>query len=113
LANSKRSKGKERNDEIKVSVFKEIHIYFPGDVYLLVVWLAMSDRAKSTPTCKPQATLHGLANKFVSAYGVDYSNPLSSDDVMAIFHKYGNKGNPGLRLEDEDKPQMAISLMQR
>jgi len=68
MANSKISKEKKRNDEIKVRVFKEINIHFPGDVYLLEVWLAMSDRAKSTSTCKPQTTLHGLANKFVSAY---------------------------------------------
>ena len=110
MAKSKGTKNKEHNDEIKVNVFKEIYIHFPGDVYLLAVWVAMSDRAKSTPTCKPQTTLHGLANKFASAYGIDYSNPLSTDDVMDIFRSHGIKGNPGLRLEDEDNPQLTISL---
>jgi len=111
MANSKGSKEKERNDEIKVSVFKEINIHFHGDVYLLAVWLAMSNRAKSTSTCKPQTTLHGLASKFASAYGIDYSNPLSSDSVMAIFRRHGIKGNPCLRLDDEDKARLTISLM--
>jgi hypothetical protein len=108
MANSKGSKDRDRNDEIKVSAFKEINIHFPGDVYLLAVWLAMSDRAKSTSTCKRQTTLHGLASEFASAYGTDYSNPLSSDDVMDIFRSHGIKGNPGLRLEGDEKPQAAI-----
>ena len=99
------------NDPINVSVFKEIEIRFPGDVYLLAVWIAMSDRAKSTSTCQAQTTLHGLASKFASAYGIDYSNPLSSDDVMAMFRGHGIKGNPRLRLEDKDKPQLTIPLM--
>jgi hypothetical protein len=111
LARPKGSKSKARNDEINVSVFKEIQIHFPGDVYLLAVWIAMSDRAKSTRTCQPQTTLHGLASKFASAYGIDYSNPLSSEDVMAIFRSHGIKGNPGLRLEVDDKPQLTIPLM--
>jgi len=111
MARSKGSKSKERTDEIKVSVFKEIHIHFSGDVYLLAVWIAMSDRAKSTSTCKPQTMLRGLASKFASAYGIDDSNPISSDDVMDIFRSHGIKGNPGLRLDDEDKPQLTIPLM--
>lgn len=111
MAKSKGTKNKAHNDEINVSVFKEIQIHFPGDVYLLAVWIAMSDRAKSTPTCQPQTTLQGLASMFASAYGIDYSNPLSSDDVMAIFRSHGIQGNPGLRLEDDDKPQLTIPLM--
>ena len=92
-----------RNEEIPVSIFKEIHIHFPGDVYLLAVWVAMSDRAKSTPTRQSHTTLTGLASKFASAYGIEYSNPLNADDVMAIFRRHGIKGNPGLMLEDKDE----------
>ena len=84
MAMSKGSKNTKRNDEIEVSLFKEIQIHFPGDVYLFAVWVAMSDRARCTPTCKPQTMLRGLASKFASAYGTDYSNPLNSDDVMDI-----------------------------
>ena len=73
------AKSKEQNEEIPVSVFKDIPIHFPGDVYLAAVWVAMSNRAKSTPTGKPQTTLNGLAKKFSSLYGIDYSNPLDSD----------------------------------
>jgi len=96
-------KNKVCNDEIRVSNFKEIQIHFPGDVYLLAVWTAMSNRAKSTSTCKPHTTLHGLASIFSSVYGIDYENPLSSEDVMNIFRSQGIKGNPVLKLYDEDQ----------
>jgi hypothetical protein len=111
MARSKGAKSKRRKDEINVSVFKEINIHFPGDVYLLAVWVAMSDLAKSTPTCKPQTMLHGLASKFVSVYGIDYSKPLNSGDVMAIFRRHGIKGNPGLRLEDEAEPLLTTPMV--
>ena len=113
MAKSKRTKSNERNDEIHVSVFKDIHIHFPGDVYLLAVWVAMSDRAKSTPTSQPHTALNGLASKFASAYGIDYSNPLDSDDVIVIFRRHGIKGNPWLRLEDEGEQPPTITLMER
>jgi hypothetical protein len=32
-------------------------------------------------------------------YGPDYSNPLDSEDVEAVFRKHGISGNPTLRLE--------------
>lgn len=50
-----------------------------------------------------QTTLHGLASKFSSVYGIDYENPLSSEDVMNIFRNHGIKGNPVLKLDDEDQ----------
>jgi hypothetical protein len=111
MTRSTRTKSKKRNEEVHVSVFKDIHIYFPGDVYLLAVWIAMSDRAKSAPACQTHTTLNGLAGKFASLYGVDYSNPLDSDDVMAIFRRHGIKGNPWLHLDDEGGPPPAIALM--
>ena len=87
------------NEEIDVSVFKDIQIRFPGDVYILAVWLAMSDRSKSTSTSRPHTTLHGLARNFAMLYGTDYSNPLTSDDVTAVFRRQGITGNPLLRLD--------------
>ena len=36
--------------EISVEALRDISIYFPGDVYWLAVWIAMSDLALSTPT---------------------------------------------------------------
>lgn len=101
---------KESIEEINVNVFKDIHIHFPGDVYILAVWFAMSDRAKSTPTSQPHTMLMGLASKFSSVYGPDYSNPLDSDDVMEIFRRHGIKGNPWLRLEDEGEQSLTIPL---
>ncbi len=111
MTSSKRTKSEERNEEINVSAFKNIHIHFHGDVYLLAVWIAMSDRARSTPTQQSHTTLNGLANKFASAYGIDYSNPLNSDDVIAIFRRHGIKGNPGLHLDNEKEESLSISLM--
>ena len=104
-------KSKDSFEEINVSAFKNIHIHFHGDVYLLAVWIAMSDRARSTPTQQPHTTLNGLSSKFASAYGIDYSNPLNPDDVMAIFRRHGIKGNPWLHLDNEKETSISISLM--
>ena len=41
MARITRAKSKEQNEEIPVSAFKDIHILFPGDVYLLAIWVAM------------------------------------------------------------------------
>ena len=60
MATSKRTKSNERNEEIHVRVFKDIHIHFPGDVYLLAVWVEMSDRAKNTPTRQLHTTLRSM-----------------------------------------------------
>ena len=68
MVNSRRSKGGKPHEEIKVSAFKGIQIRFPGDAYLLAVWIALCDRAKSTPTCQVHTTLNGLANSFVLVY---------------------------------------------
>ena len=101
MTNPKRAGSRECSDEINVSAFKDIHIYFHRDVYLLAIWVVMSDRARSTPTQQSHTTLRGLAGKFSSIYGIDYSNPLNSDDVMAIFRRNGIKGNPRLYLNSE------------
>lgn len=106
----KGSKSVELNEKIPVSKFIDIHIHFPGDVYFFAVWVAMSDRAKSTPTCQSHTTLTGLANKFASAYGIEYSKPLNSDDVMSIFREHGIKGNPVLLLEKKDEKLSDILL---
>ena len=88
------------NEEIDVSRFKDIQIQFPGDAYILAVWLAMSDRSKSTPTCQPHTTLLGLARNFAILHGTDYANPLTTEDVMTVFRQHGITGNPLLRLEE-------------
>lgn len=108
MVSSKVTKSKKHDEVIHISYFKDIHIHFPGDVYFLAIWIAMSDRAKSTSTRKPQTTLHGLASKFASAYGIDYSKPLNTDNVMAIFRKHGIKGNPVLHLGDDEEPSLII-----
>jgi len=51
---------KKSIEEIDVGVFKDIQIHFPGDVYILAVWIAMSDRAKSTTTTEPHTILVSL-----------------------------------------------------
>jgi len=110
MVSSRRSKGGEPHEEIKVSAFKGIEIRFPGDVYLLAVWIALCNRAKSTPTWHVHTTLNGLANAFVSVHGIDYHHPLSSQDVMAVFRQHGIKGNPTLHLDDEQEISLTIPL---
>ena len=90
---------RQRNEQIDVREFEDIRIRFPGDVYILATWMAMSDMAKCTPTCQPHTTLHGLARSFAMLHGTDYSNPLNAEDVMAVFRKHGISGSPTLRLE--------------
>ncbi len=87
MARPKEKKSKKRNDEIYAGVLKNINVRFHDDVYVLAVRVAMSDRAKSTSTCQSHTTLHGPANKFASAYSIDYSKPLDTDDIMAISRR--------------------------
>ena len=62
MVNSRRAMSGECQEEIKVSVFKDIQIRSPRDVYLLAVWIALCDRARSTPTCQAHTTFHGLVS---------------------------------------------------
>jgi hypothetical protein len=106
-------KRSHRNEAIDVSAFKDIWIRFPGDVYILAVWLAMLDRSKSTPARQTHTTLHGLAGNFAMLYGIDYSNHLTGGNVMDVFRQHGITGNPCLRLDaaaDENPWLPAIEI---
>ena len=98
MARAARRLRQQQNEQIEVRELESISIHFPGDVYILATWIAMSDIAKSTPTHKSRTTLHGLAQKIVMLHGTDYSNRLNAEDVMAIFRQHGISGNPTLRL---------------
>lgn len=93
------AKRKQRqNEAIDVSAFQDIQVRFPRDAYILAVWMAMSDMAKSTATCQPHTTLHGLARMFAILHGTDYSDPLNAEHVVTVFRRHGISGNPILRL---------------
>ena len=100
---ARKSTPKPRNgpEKIPISAFRDIHLHFPGDVYSLALWVAWSDRAKSTPTCHRQTTLAGLARHFATLYGLDYQRPIYESDVMTVFRSHGLQGNPVLCLDDE------------
>lgn len=104
---------KDFDEVIDIGIFKNINIHFPGDVYLLAVWLVMSDQAKSTRTNKKHTMLIGLASAFSSLYGPDYSNPLYTDDVLAVFESHGIKGNPALIYDDKNGSLKNISLTEK
>jgi hypothetical protein len=99
MARTARPVRRQRNEEIDVREFQGIGIRFPGDVYILATWMAMSDMAKSSPAGESHTTLHGLARGLVMLHGADYANPLDVEDVMAVFRRHGIAGNPTLRLE--------------
>jgi hypothetical protein len=103
MAKTAKGRHRQRDEEIDVRVFQDISIRFPGDVYILAVWTAMSDLSKTTPTCQPRTTVHGLARNFAMLYGPDYSKPLNSEDVEAVFRRHGISGNPTLRLEGAEE----------
>ena len=100
---ARKSTPKPRNEPetIPISAFRDIHLHFPGDVYSLALWVAWSDRAKSTPTRHRQTTLAGLASHFATLYGLDYERPIYASDVMTVFRSHGLQGNPVLCLDDE------------
>ena len=98
------------NEEIPIKLFKGINIQFPGDVYFLAFLVALSDRAKSTPTHQTHTTLSGFANKVASTYGIEFSESRNSDGVMSLFKKHGIKGNPKLVLEEKDEHLLTILL---
>ena len=110
MAKTAKGRHRQRDEEIDVRVFQDISIRFPGDVYILAVWMAMSDLAKATPTCKPHTTVHGLASKFAMLYGPDDSNPLDSEDVEAVFRRHGIAGNPTLRLVGAEELLMRLPI---
>ena len=97
----------ELNEEIPISIFKDIHIHFPGDVYFLAFLVAMSDRAKSTPTRQIYTTLTGFVSKLASTYDL---RSLNSDGVMSIFRQNGINGNPRLVLEEKDEQLSTVLL---
>jgi hypothetical protein len=81
------------NESVDISVFRDIHIRFPGDVYILAAWLAMSDLAKNTPTRQVHTTLHGLARELAMLQGVASSDSLDAEEVLAVFRDHGISGN--------------------
>ena len=97
-------------ESIPVSMLRDISIHFPGDVYVLAVWTVMSDLAKSTPTSHPHTMLQGLASKFVSMYGINYSRPLTTEAVMEVFRLHGISGNPVLLLDEKSSESVVASL---
>jgi len=97
-------------ESIPVSMLRDISIHFPGDVYVLAIWTVLSDLAKSTPTSHPYTMLEGLASKFVSMYGINYSRPLTTEAVMEVFHHHGISGNPALFLDEESPESVMASL---
>ncbi|MEX1027444.1 MAG: hypothetical protein WD049_05480 [Candidatus Paceibacterota bacterium] len=88
-----------RREEISVEALRDISILFPGDVYRLAVWVAMSDRAVSTPTARRGTTLRGLAKHFVSL--ASSPEQLTIDEVMDRFREHGLEGNEITRLPPE------------
>lgn len=103
----RRSQGKF--EEISVDALRDISLRFPGDVYWLAVWIAMSDLAASTPTSRSGTTLHGLANKFASlAYS--FGQPWTAERVMAQFREHGLAGNPVIRLPPEHAEAVAAFI---
>lgn len=88
------------SEEISVQALRGISIHFPGDVYWLAVWIAMSDLAMSTPTARHGTTLHGLAKHFASLAD-SLERPLTVDMIMDRFRQHGLEGNPVIRLPPE------------
>lgn len=101
MAKSTNRESRPVNDGIEVDRFKDIQIRFPGDVYIVAVWLAMRDRSISTPTSQAHTTLFGLACKLAFLHG----NSVNAEDVMAVFRQHGITGNPKLLHDGKKRRQ--------
>lgn len=94
-------------DQIDIRVFKDIHICFPGDVYILAVWLVLKDRSRTTAIRRSRTMLSGLANHLARLQASDGTVSLSRDAVMDIFKQHGITGNPALMLgEGEEENEL-------
>jgi len=96
---------------LDISVFKDVQIRFPGDVYIMAVWLAMSDRSKRTPTFSPRTTVRGLANHLVSLCNGPCTNRVDAEAIIQLFERHGITRKGMLDLGEtvgEDAVQLAI-----
>jgi hypothetical protein len=68
---------------VKVSELKRISIQFPGDLYVLAAWVAMSDLAysKQHPNCTRRTTIYGLSKKL--SYLTDISSKVIESQLAA------------------------------
>lgn len=92
---------------IDVRAFRDIQIGFPRDIYILAVWLVLSDRVKCTPGHSSHTTLHGLARHVASLHSTGGTGTLTSQDVMEVFKQHGIHGNPMLTLETKPEDQQS------
>ncbi|MFM7550253.1 MAG: hypothetical protein ACKO8I_15585 [Cyanobacteriota bacterium] len=84
--------------KIDIRAFKDIHIRFPGDVYLLAVWLVLRNLSRTTATSRTRTLLLALAGHLATLHGNDGISWFSRDAVMNIFKHHGITGNPALIL---------------
>ena len=82
---------------VRVSELKRISIQFPGDVYVLAVWVLVNDLAYSEhhPNCTRRTTIHGLSSKLA------YLTDVSSEVIESQFVAAGFP--PGATIEPDDK----------
>ena len=69
--------------KIGVSALKVVSIRYEGDLYELGLWLLRLDLARSTPTCIPRHTVHGLANCY------SYLAHIDLQEVSEILTRHG------------------------
>jgi hypothetical protein len=48
MARNTKTKSKDLNEEVLASVFKDIHIHFPGDVYLLAIFAKNTTKIRAS-----------------------------------------------------------------
>lgn len=64
MTRSRSKSEQQQREEINVCELKDINLRFPGDIYILAVWVAMSDRARSSPTQIHRTTVNRLARHY-------------------------------------------------
>jgi hypothetical protein len=84
-----------KNLKVRVSELKTISIQFPGDVYILALWVLVNniDYSKKN-SCTRRTTIHGLSGQLASLTDISQES-IESQFVAAGFF-------PGATIEPDD-----------
>lgn len=91
---------------VRVSELKKLSIQFPGDVYLLAVWVLANDLAYSEqyPNRIRRTTIHGLSGKLAYLTGISFSV------VESHFVATGFPPGATIELDDKNPPNLLQSI---
>jgi hypothetical protein len=91
---------------VEVSELKKLSIQFPGDVYILAVWVLANDLAysKERPNSTRRTTIHGLSSKL---------SCLTNTSLATIESQFVSAGfdlGATIELDEQNSPNLLLSI---